>query len=75
MAVLAFREYSGSSILQICRKPADLCRPRARGKGYPATRADLADVEGYARGDFLADLIKGEADLDATTGSPTRSLH
>ena len=31
------------------------------------TRADLADVERYARGEFLADLIKGQADTEATT--------
>jgi carboxypeptidase C (cathepsin A) len=30
------------------------------------TRADLADVESYARSDFLADILKGEADLEAT---------
>ena len=27
----------------------------------------MADVEHYARGDFLADLIKGMADTEATT--------
>ena len=31
------------------------------------TRADLADVERYARGEFLGDLIKGSADVEATT--------
>ena len=31
------------------------------------TRADLADVERYAHGDFLADLVKGLADTEATT--------
>jgi carboxypeptidase C (cathepsin A) len=31
------------------------------------TRADLADVERYARGDFLTDLVKGPADAEATT--------
>ena len=31
------------------------------------TRADLAEVESYARGEFLADLIKGQADTEATT--------
>ena len=30
------------------------------------TRADMADVEGYARGDFLTDILKGEADSEAT---------
>ena len=40
-------------------------RSRARPRA-PVTRADLADVESYARGDFLADLVKGEADTEAT---------
>ena len=30
------------------------------------TRADLADVETYARSDFLTDLIKGEVDTEAS---------
>ena len=30
------------------------------------TRADLADVERYARGEFLVDLVKGQADVEAT---------
>ena len=57
----------------ICREPADLCGGRARGqsagrqgKRQTVTRADLADVEKYASGDFLSDLIKGEADQEAT---------
>ena len=33
-------------------------RWRAQAKGA-VTRADLADVESYARGDFLTDLVKG----------------
>src|SRR5439155_14858707 len=33
----------------------------------PVTRADLAEVEGYARGDFLGDLVRGLADPEATT--------
>ncbi|WP_377828229.1 S10 family peptidase [Bradyrhizobium lupini] len=32
----------------------------------PVKRADLADVEAYARGEFLTDLIKGQADKEAT---------
>ena len=31
------------------------------------TRADLAEVERYAQGEFLTDLIKGQADTEATT--------
>lgn len=30
------------------------------------TRADMADVEAYARGEFLSDLVKGQADAEAT---------
>jgi carboxypeptidase C (cathepsin A) len=33
----------------------------------PLTRADLADVERYAQGEFLTDLIKGQADTQAAT--------
>jgi len=63
--VLDFREYSGSSILQYVASLPTYAAVAREAKG-PVTRADLADVEGYARGDFLADLIKGEADTDAT---------
>jgi carboxypeptidase C (cathepsin A) len=38
---------------------------REKEKGS-VTRADLADVEGYARSDFLMDILKGEADAEAT---------
>ncbi|MCA6104040.1 peptidase S10 [Bradyrhizobium sp. WSM 4400] len=33
----------------------------------PVNRTDLADVEAYVRGEFLVDLIKGQADKEATT--------
>ncbi|SCB31386.1 Carboxypeptidase C (cathepsin A) [Bradyrhizobium shewense] len=33
----------------------------------PVKRSDLADVEAYARGEFLVDLMKGQADNEATT--------
>jgi carboxypeptidase C (cathepsin A) len=63
--VLDFREYSGSSILQyVASLPSFAAVARAE-KGA-LTRADLADVERYARGDFLLDLMKGEADVEAT---------
>jgi carboxypeptidase C (cathepsin A) len=39
----------------------------AREKRGPVTRADMADVETYARGEFTADLLKGQADAEATT--------
>ena len=39
----------------------------AREAKGAVTRADMADVERYAQGEFLADLVKGEADAEATT--------
>jgi carboxypeptidase C (cathepsin A) len=60
-----FREYSGSSLLQyVASLPSFAAVARATKSNV--TRADLDDVERYARGDFLADLMKGEADLEAT---------
>ena len=38
----------------------------AREAKGPVTHADLADVERYARGEFLVDLVKGQADAEAT---------
>ena len=70
---LDFREYSGSSILQyvaslpsfaaVARQAKD--QGKEQGK-TELTRANLADVEQYAAGAFLADLIKGQADAKAT---------
>jgi carboxypeptidase C (cathepsin A) len=64
--VLDFREYSGSSILQYVASLPSYAAVAREAKG-PVTRAGLADVESYARGDFLLDLMKGEADTEATT--------
>ena len=61
-----FREFGGSSLLQYVISLPSMAAI-AREAKRPGTRADLADVETYARGDFLADLIKGEADKEATT--------
>jgi carboxypeptidase C (cathepsin A) len=63
--LLDFRDFSGSSLLQyVATLPSYTAVAReARGA---VTRADLADVEAYARGEFLADLIRGEADVEAT---------
>jgi carboxypeptidase C (cathepsin A) len=66
---LDFREYSGSSILQyVASLPSFAAVARqTKGDGKGAvTRADLADVEQYASGAFLVDLVKGEADVEAT---------
>jgi carboxypeptidase C (cathepsin A) len=64
--VLDFREYSGSSILQYVASLPTMAAVAREAKS-PVTRADMADVETYARGDFLGDLVKGEADAAATT--------
>jgi carboxypeptidase C (cathepsin A) len=63
--VMDFREFWGSSILQYVGSLPSYAAVARQMKG-PVTRADLADVEAYARGDFLADLVKGEADTQAT---------
>jgi carboxypeptidase C (cathepsin A) len=67
--VLDFREFTGSSMLQyvwsLPSYAAVARETKARGDGKAVTRADLADVEAYASGDFLRDLIKGEADAEA----------
>ena len=64
--VLDFREYSGSSILQYVASLPTMAAVARAAKGA-VTRADMAEVERYACGDFLADLVKGEADTEATT--------
>src|SRR6266436_5160482 len=64
--VLDFREYSGSSLLQYVASLPTMAAV-AREKKGSVTRADMADVEHYARGDFLGDLIRGPADTEATT--------
>jgi carboxypeptidase C (cathepsin A) len=64
--VLDFREFMGSSILQYLWSLPTMAAVARQTKG-PVTRSDLADVERYARGDFVADLLKGEADAEATT--------
>jgi carboxypeptidase C (cathepsin A) len=61
-----FREFSGTSLLQYAISLPSMAAI-AREAKHPVTRADMADVETYARGDFLADLMKGEADKEATT--------
>jgi carboxypeptidase C (cathepsin A) len=65
--VLDFREFSGSSILQFVWSLPTMAAVAREAKGGPLTRSDMADVERYARGDFLVDLLKGEADAEATT--------
>jgi carboxypeptidase C (cathepsin A) len=51
--VLDFREFSGSSLLQYVWSLPTMAAVAREAKGS-ITRADVADVEGYARSDFLA---------------------
>lgn len=60
-----FREFSGTSMLQYVASLPTMAAVAREAKA-PITRADLADVEAYARGDFLLDLMKGQADKEAT---------
>src|SRR6266478_5100198 len=64
--VFDFRERSGSSLLQYVASLPTMAAVARAAKGA-VTRADMADVEAYARGDFLNDLIKGQADTEAAT--------
>ena len=64
--VLDFREFSGSSLLQYVWSLPSMAAVAREAKGA-VTRADLAEVERYARTEFLTDLIRGQADAEATT--------
>jgi carboxypeptidase C (cathepsin A) len=62
-----FRDYAGSSLLQyVSSLPTMAAVAREKEKKGAVTRADMADVERYARGDFLLDLVKGQADAEAS---------
>lgn len=63
--LLDFREFTGTSLLQYVATLPSYVAVARQAKG-PVKRADLADVEAYARGEFLADLVRGEADKEAT---------
>ncbi len=64
--LLDFREFQGTSLLQYVASLPSMAAVARQRKG-PVTRSDVADVEQYARGDFLVDLVKGQADSEATT--------
>ncbi|MBC9882561.1 peptidase S10 [Bradyrhizobium sp. INPA01-394B] len=67
--LLDFREFTGTSLLQYVASLPSYVAVAREAKGLvtgPVKRADLADVEAYARGEFLTDLVKGEADQEAT---------
>jgi carboxypeptidase C (cathepsin A) len=63
--VLDFRERSGSSLLQYVVSLPSMAAVARAAKGT-VTATDMADVEHYAQGDFLADLLRGQADAEAT---------
>jgi carboxypeptidase C (cathepsin A) len=64
--LLDFRDFSGSSLLQYAYSLPSMAAVAREARG-PVTRADLAEAERYAQGEFLTDLIKGQADKQATT--------
>jgi carboxypeptidase C (cathepsin A) len=63
--LLDFRDYSGSSLLQYVASLPTMAAVAREARG-PVTRKDIAEVERYAGGEFLADLVKGQADAEAT---------
>src|SRR6201988_14759 len=63
--VLDFRDWAGSSLLQFVGRLPTMAAV-AREDKSPGNHEDLADVERYARGEFLTDLVKGRADTEAT---------
>ncbi len=72
--VLDFREFAGSSLLQYVASLPSFAAVARQEKGT-VTPADLADVEQYARGEFLSDLVKGQADKEATTRLADKVAH
>jgi len=64
--LLDYREFSGSSQLQFVHRLPTMAAVARETKG-PVKWADLAEAESYARGEFLTDLLKGQADAAATT--------
>ncbi|UWU72875.1 S10 family peptidase [Bradyrhizobium sp. NC92] len=64
--VFDYSEFGGTSLLQYVSTLPSYVATVRESKG-PVKRADLADVEAYARGEFLVDLVKGRADKEAAT--------
>ncbi|MCA6117037.1 peptidase S10 [Bradyrhizobium sp. WSM 1738] len=66
--LLDYRDFSGSSMLQYMFRLPSMAAVAREAKGEAkVTHADLADVERYAQGEFLTDLVKGQADSQAAT--------
>ena len=64
---LDFSDVLGTGMTRfVASLPSMAAVAREKEKGGTLTRADMADAEAYARGEFLTDLVKGQADADAT---------
>jgi carboxypeptidase C (cathepsin A) len=64
---LDFGDVLGNGLTRfVASLPSMAAVARENKKGGTLTRADMADVEAYARGEFLSDLVKGQADTEAT---------
>jgi carboxypeptidase C (cathepsin A) len=63
---LDYRDLSDSSLLHYVATLPTMAAVAREAKGA-VTREDMADVERYAQGEFMSDLVKGLADTVATT--------
>ena len=64
---LDFSDVLGTGMTRfVASLPSMAAVAREKEKGGTLTRADMADAEAYARGEFLTDLVKGQADAEAT---------
>ena len=63
--LFSFRDYFGDGVLHYAASLPTMAAVAREAKG-PVTRADMADAERYARGDFLVDFVRGPADAEAT---------
>lgn len=59
------RDFGGSSLLQYAFALPSMAATARAAQG-PVTRDDLAEVERYAAGEFVVDLLRGQADVAAT---------
>jgi carboxypeptidase C (cathepsin A) len=64
---LDFGDVLGAGLTRfVASLPSMAAVARENEKRGALTRADMGDVEAYARGEFLSDLIKGQVDVAAT---------
>ena len=69
--LLDFRDFSGSSLLQYVYTLPSMAAVAREAKGA-VTRADLADVERYAQGEFSPISSRGRPTTRRRRGLPTR---